>query len=338
MWRAQKMEKIAVLTSGGDAPGMNAAIRAVVRTAGFYQLGVLGVMRGFHGLIHNEFVELNPRSVADIIHRGGTILKSARSAEFPTPEGQALAVNNLREAGIEGLVIIGGDGSFRGGMRLQAAGINIIGVPATIDNDIPCTDYSIGFDTTVNTVVEAINKIRDTATSHERIYVVEVMGRNSGHIALYAGLAGGAETILIPEVDADLDDVCQRIVSGYKLGKAHSIVVVAEGVGGNFKTGRSLDESSAFEIGNYVKEKTGFETRVTVLGHIQRGGNPTAQDRIIASRLGARAVEMLREGQGGQMVGVLHTRIKATPLEEAFQQEKNTDLEFYRLAHILASQ
>jgi 6-phosphofructokinase 1 len=208
------MEKIAVLTSGGDAPGMNAAIRAVVRTAGFHRLDVLGVMRGFHGLIHNEFIELNPRSVADIVHRGGTILKSARSVEFPTPEGQALAQKNLREAGVKGLIIIGGDGSFRGGMRLQEVGINVIGVPATIDNDIPCTDYSIGFDTTVNTVVEAINKIRDTATSHERIYVVEVMGRHSGYIALYAGLAGGAETVLIPEVDADLDDVCQRIVMG----------------------------------------------------------------------------------------------------------------------------
>ncbi|NMB46352.1 MAG: 6-phosphofructokinase [Firmicutes bacterium] len=332
------MEKIAVLTSGGDAPGMNAAIRAVVRTAGFYHMTVLGVLRGFHGLIHNEFIELNPRSVADIVHRGGTILKSARSEEFPTPEGQALAIQNLQKAGVEGLVIIGGDGSFRGGMRLQAAGIDVVGIPATIDNDIPCTDYSIGFDTTVNTVVEAINKIRDTASSHERIYVVEVMGRHSGHIALHAGLAGGAETVLIPEIDADLDGVCQRLISGYELGKAHSIVLVAEGVGGNFKTGRSLDESSAFHIGSYVREKTGFETRVTVLGHIQRGGNPTAQDRIMASRLGARAVEMLREGQAGCMVGVVHTEIQATPLEEVFRQEKQIDHEFYRLAHILASQ
>lgn len=332
------MKTIAVLTSGGDAPGMNAAIRAVVRTGDFHRLSVLGVMRGFHGLINNEFIELNPRSVADIIHRGGTILKSARSEEFPTPEGQARALRNLRKAGIEGVIIIGGDGSFRGGMRLQAAGIDIIGVPATIDNDIPCTDYCIGFDTTVNTVVEAINKIRDTATSHERIYVVEVMGRHSGHIAMFAGLAGGAETVLIPEVDADLDEVCERIISGYELGKAHSILVVAEGVGGDFKTGRSMNESSAFQIGSYVKEKTGFETRVTVLGHIQRGGNPTAQDRILASRLGARAVEMLREGQGGHMVGVVHTEIKATPLEEALGQEKKMDLEFYRLAHILASQ
>ncbi|NLJ84828.1 MAG: 6-phosphofructokinase [Firmicutes bacterium] len=332
------MSKIAVLTSGGDAPGMNAAIRAVVRTAGFYEMSVMGVMRGFHGLIHDEFIELNPRSVADIIHRGGTILKSARSEEFTTPEGQAAAVANLRKADVDGLVVIGGDGSFRGGMRLQSAGINVIGVPATIDNDIPCTDYSIGFDTTVNTVIEAINKIRDTATSHERIYVVEVMGRHSGHIALYAGLAGGAETVLVPEVKADLDDLCRRIVGGYKLGKAHSIVVVAEGVGGNFKTGRSLDESSAFRIGNYVKEKTGFDTRVTVLGHIQRGGNPTAQDRIIASRMGAKAVEMLRDDRSGYMVGVVHNEICATPFEEAFRQGKSVDLEFHRLAHILASQ
>jgi 6-phosphofructokinase 1 len=332
------METIAVLTSGGDAPGMNAAIRAVVRTAGYHRLSVLGVMRGFHGLIHDEFIELNPRSVADIIHRGGTILKSARSEEFRTTEGQAKAVENLRRAGVEGLVVIGGDGSFRGAMRLQEAGINIVGIPATIDNDIPCTDFSIGFDTTVNTVVEVINKIRDTATSHERIYVVEVMGRHSGYIAMYAGLAGGAETVLIPEVDDSLDEVCERLISGYRLGKAHSIVLVAEGVGGNFKAGRSLNESSAFHVADYVREKTGFETRVTVLGHIQRGGNPTANDRILASRLGARAVEMLMEGRGGCMVGVVHTEIKATPLEEVFKQEKALDLGFHQLAHILASQ
>ncbi len=332
------MKTIAVVTSGGDAPGMNAAIRAIVRTAGYYQANVLGVMRGYHGLIHDEIIELNPRSVADIIHRGGTILKSARSEEFKTPEGQARALDNLRRAGAEGLVVIGGDGSFRGALCLQEAGINVVGIPATIDNDIPCTDFSIGFDTTVNTVIEVINKIRDTATSHERIYVVEVMGRNSGHIALYAGLAGGAETILIPEVEFSLDEVCERLISGYKLGKAHSIVLVAEGVGGDFKTGRSINESSAFRVANYVREKTGFETRVTVLGHIQRGGNPSANDRILASRLGARAVEMLMEGRGGYMVGVINNKIEATPLEEIFQREKTLDLEFYRLAHILASQ
>ncbi|HHV94155.1 MAG TPA: 6-phosphofructokinase [Firmicutes bacterium] len=332
------MKTIAVVTSGGDAPGMNAAIRAIVRTAGYYQANALGVMRGYHGLIHDEIIELNPRSVADIIHRGGTILKSARSEEFKTPEGQARALDNLRRAGAEGLVVIGGDGSFRGALCLQEAGINVVGIPATIDNDIPCTDFSIGFDTAVNTVIEVINKIRDTATSHERIYVVEVMGRNSGHIALYAGLAGGAETILIPEVEFSLDEVCERLISGYKLGKAHSIVLVAEGVGGDFKTGRSINESSAFRVANYVREKTGFETRVTVLGHIQRGGNPSANDRILASRLGARAVEMLMEGRGGYMVGVINNKIEATPLEEIFQREKTLDLEFYRLAHILASQ
>ena len=314
------MKTIAVVTSGGDAPGMNAAIRAVVRTAGYYQLSVLGIMRGFHGLIHDEFIELNPRSVADIIHRGGTILKSARSEAFRTPEGQAKAVENLRRAGVEGLVVIGGDGSFRGALSLQDAGINVIGIPATIDNDIPCTDFSIGFDTTVNTVIEVINKIRDTATSHERIYVVEVMGRHSGHIALYAGLAGGAETILIPEVDTCLDDVCERLISGYKLGKAHSIVLVAEGVGGNFKTGRSINESSAFHVANYVREKTGFETRVTVLGHIQRGGNPTANGRILTSRVGARAVEMHMEGRGRYRVGIIKNELKATPLEQVFKQ------------------
>ncbi|NLK08174.1 MAG: 6-phosphofructokinase [Firmicutes bacterium] len=332
------MRKIAVLTSGGDAPGMNAAIRAVVRTAEYYKLEAVGVMRGYHGLVHNEFIRLHPRSVADVIQRGGTILKSARSNEFPTPEGQARAVENLNDAGVEGLVIIGGDGTFRGGMRLHEAGVSVVGVPATIDNDISCTDYSVGFDTTVNTVVDAITKIRDTATSHERIYVVEVMGRHSGHIALWAGLAGGAETVLVPEVEADLDEVCQRIESGYRLGKAHSIVVVAEGVGGNFQTARNMDESSAFHIGDYVKKKTGFETRVTVLGHIQRGGNPTAQDRIMASRLGAEAVELLEKGYSGHMVGMVHAKIKATPFDEALKQQKQVDLDFYRLSHILASQ
>lgn len=312
-------------------------MRAVVRAADSRGMEIFGIMRGFHGLIHNEIIKLTPRSVADIIHRGGTILKSARSEQFRTEAGQVRAVDNLRQAGIEGLVVIGGDGSFRGALRLQEAGIKVVGIPATIDNDIPCTDYSIGFDTAVNTVVEAINKIRDTATSHERIYVVEVMGRNSGFIALYAGLAGGAETVLIPEVEADLDDVCQRIITGYKLGKAHSIVVVAEGVGGDPKAGRKPSESSAFRVGDYVKEHTGFETRVTVLGHIQRGGNPTSQDRIIASRMGAKAVELLAEGKGGYMVGIIHDEIRATPIAEALTQKKNINLEFYELAHMLAS-
>lgn len=331
------IRKIGVLTSGGDAPGMNAAIRAVVRTAQYCNIGVMGIMRGYHGLIRNEIFELTPRSVADIIHRGGTILKSARSMQFRTPEGQEKAVKNLQDAGIEGLVVIGGDGSFRGALALQQKGIKVVGIPGTIDNDIPCTDYTIGFYTAINTVVDAINKIRDTATSHERVYVVEVMGRNAGFIALYAGLAGGAESILIPEVPMDLDQVVQRINMSYELGKAHSIIVVAEGFDGDPKAGRGVDESAAFRVGNYVKEKTGFETRVTILGHIQRGGNPTVMDRILASRMGEKAVRLLAQGKSGYMVGIANNEITAVDLEYALAQEKSLDLTFYELAHMLSS-
>lgn len=331
------VQKIGVITSGGDAPGMNAAVRAVVRTAQHCNLSVMGIMRGYHGLIHNEIFELNPRSVADIIHRGGTILKSARSIQFTTPEGREKAVKNLQDAGIEGLVIIGGDGSFRGGLTLQEMGIKIVGIPATIDNDIPCTDATIGFDTALNTVVDAINKIRDTATSHERVYVVEVMGRHAGYIALYAGLAGGAESILIPEVPVDLDEVCDRINMSYKLGKAHSIIVVAEGFNGNLRAGRSTEESAAFAVGNYIKEKTGFETRVTILGHIQRGGNPTVYDRILASRMGEKAVRLLAQGKSGYMIGLIDNEIKAIDMQYALAQQKQLDLTFYDLAHMLSS-
>lgn len=331
------MRKIGVVTSGGDAPGMNAAVRAVVRTAQYCNISVMGITRGYHGLIRNEIFELNPRSVADIIHRGGTILKSARSIQFTTPEGREKAVQNLRDAGIEGLVIIGGDGSFRGGLALQEKGIKVVGIPATIDNDIPCTDATIGFDTALNTVVDAINKIRDTATSHERVYVVEVMGRNAGYIALYAGLAGGAETILIPEIPVNLEDVCNRINMSYELGKSHSIIVVAEGFSGNFHTDRPTEESAAFRVGNYIREKTGFETRVTILGHIQRGGTPTVYDRILASRMGEKAVRLLAQEKSGYMVGLIDNEIKAIDLQYALAQEKQMDLTFYELAHMLSS-
>ncbi len=331
------MKRIGVLTSGGDAPGMNAAVRAVVRTAIFYDMEVYGIRRGYAGLINDEVEKLNSRSVADIIQRGGTVLKTARSAEFVTEEGFASGLRTLSAHGIEGLVVIGGDGSFRGALRLAATGIPTIGLPGTIDNDIPCTDYSIGFDTAVNTAVDAINKIRDTATSHERIYVIEVMGRNAGFIAVTAGLAGGAESILIPEISFDLDVVCDRIVAGHRRGKAHSIVVVAEGVGGSPIAGREAHESAAFRIGSYISDKTGFETRITILGHIQRGGTPTVQDRVIASRLGAEAVRLLRAGEKAKMVGIVANRIQATDLDHALAQKRTFDMDFYELASILSS-
>lgn len=331
---AETVRRIGVLTSGGDAPGMNAAIRAVVRTALSQGAGVVGIERGFHGLIHGEFVELNSRSVADIIHRGGTILKSARSEVFKTPEGRQKAVENLKQAGISAMVVIGGDGSFRGAMALTAMGVPAVGVPATIDNDIACTDVSIGFDTAINTVIDGINKIRDTATSHERIYVVEVMGRESGFIALWAGLAGGAESILIPEIPYDLDAVYQRIVQGQQLGKNHSIIVVAEGVDGP-PSGEA--ESVAMRVGRYIRERGGFEVRVIILGHLQRGGNPTAYDRILASRLGHKAALLALQGIGGKMVGIVHDRIEAFDLQEAIEGHKAIDEEFYTLAQTLSS-
>ena len=331
------IRRIGVVTSGGDAPGMNAAVRAVIRTAENYGISVMGIMRGYHGLIRNEIFELTPRSVADVIHRGGTILKSARSKQFTTEAGQEKAVKNLQEAGIEGLVVIGVDGSCQGGLALQSKGIKIVGIPATIDNDIPCTDFTIGFDTALNTVVEAINKIRDTATSHERVYVVEVMGRNSGYIALYAGLAGGAESILIPEVPMDFDDVVARIERSYELGKAHSIIVLAEGFNGDLGPEVQSEQSPAFRVGSYVKERTGFETRVTILGHIQRGGSPSVFDQILASRMGEKAVRLLMQDKSGYMVGITNNEINAVGLEYALAQEKQLDLSFYELAHMLSS-
>ena len=319
------MERIGVLTSGGDAPGMNPAVRAVVRKAIYHGLEVIGIQRGYSGLINGEFREMNLSSVADIIYRGGTMLRTARSERFRTPQGRQAAAEKLRGTGIEGLVVIGGDGSFRGAKVLSDEhGINFIGVPGTIDNDIPCTDYCIGFDTAVNNVVDAINKIRDTATSHERTYIVEVMGRNSGHIALQAGLAGGAESILVPEMTTDLDDVIEKLLRGHQRGKLHSIIVVAEGA------------ASGLEIGRLIKEKTGFDTKVTILGHIQRGGMPTAFDRTIASRMGAMAVDLLMEGKNRRMVGVVSGELKDFDIDYALSQEKTIDRSIYELASILA--
>ena len=317
-------KNIAVLTSGGDAPGMNAAIRAVVRTGIFNGLKVLGVRKGYEGLIKGEIFEMSLSSVADIIHRGGTILQTARSYEFTTPEGKEKALNMMEVFGIQGLVIIGGDGSFRGARDLADMGAQMVGVPGTIDNDIPYCDYTIGFDTAVNTVVEAIGRIRDTTSSHNRANIIEVMGRNSGDISLYAGLAGGAESIIIPEVNANVEDVCKRIMHGRNRGKLHSIIILAEGVGG------------AFEMAKAIEEKISVETRVTILGHVQRGGSPSAFDRILASRLGAKAVELLMEGETSKMTAQYRNEIRAFDFDEVLSAKKEFSGGIYSLARILS--
>lgn len=318
------MQKLAVLTSGGDAPGMNAAIRAVVRTAIYYNLEVYGVERGYAGLIEGSFRKMNLGSVADIIQRGGTILHTARSKEFTTENGREKALQKLREKGIEGLVVIGGDGSLRGALALAELGVSVIGIPGTIDNDIVGTDFTIGFDTAVNVVVEAINRARDTATSHERTFIIEVMGRNSGWIALQAGLAGGAESILVPEFPPDFDKVVQKLMNGIKRGKKHSIIIVAEGAG------------SAYEVSKEIEKRIDLETRVVVLGHIQRGGTPTALDRVIASKMGGMAVELLRKGETKVMTAVTGNNIITVPLKVVTNGKKALDLAAYNLAGILA--
>ncbi len=331
------MKRIALLTSGGDAPGMNPAIRAVVRTAIYYDLEIFGVKRGYAGLIDGDFDSMNRGSVADIIHRGGTILHSARCEEFKTKKGQEKAVEKLKAKDIDGLIVIGGDGSFRGAKALaENFDFPTIGIPGTIDNDLACTDYTIGFDTAMNTILDAINKIRDTATSHERTFVVETMGRNSGFLTLRTGLAGGAESILIPEIDFSVEDVCNKIQHGYDRGKLHSIILVAEGIGDDFKTNRDINQSKAFAIGEQIKEKTGLETRVIILGHLQRGGSPTAMDRILASRMGAKAVELLKEGKSNKMIGFVNNQISTCDLPEALDREKTIDKDILDLAHILS--
>lgn len=313
------MKKIAVLTSGGDAPGMNAAIRAVVRRGIFNKLEMIGIKHGYEGLMAGNFIPMELGSVGDIIQRGGTILQTARSEAFKTEEGQRQALGRLRENGIEGLIVIGGDGSFRGAQKLTQLGFPTVGIPGTIDNDIPCTDFTLGFDTAVNTVIDAIDKIRDTATSHERTYVIEVMGRHAGDIALWSGLAGGAESVLIPEKEANIDDITARLLQGHKRGKKHSIIIVAEGV------------ASGQTIGELIREKTGFETRVTVLGHIQRGGSPSAFDRMLGSQMGAKAVDLLLAGEVGVMVGCQHNQMVAVPFDQALSQPHRLPLDLYEL-------
>lgn len=318
------MKKIAVLTSGGDAPGMNAAVRAVVRKGIHDGFEVSAIYNGYQGLIEGKIVDMKLGSVGDIIHRGGTILRSARCPEFRTVEGREKAVAQLKKHGIEGLVVIGGDGSFRGAYELTKLGIPCVGVPATIDNDIKGTDFTIGFDTALNTVIDAIDKIRDTATSHERTFIIEVMGRDAGDLALWAGLAGGAETILIPEADSDIKDIVERLESGTGRGKKHSIIVVAEGV------------MSATELAKVIKEEAGMEIRVSVLGHVQRGGSPSGRDRVIASQFGARAVEVLKENRGGVAIGMQNHKVIDYDLQSVFEGSEHLDLKMFDLSKQLS--
>ena len=320
------MKTIGILTSGGDAPGMNAAIRAVVRSAIYYGCKVYGINRGYKGLLEEDLTEMNLSSVGDIVHRGGTMLKSSRCEEFKTEEGRKLGVKVLKKYGIDCLVVIGGDGSFNGAKKLSEMGFPAIGIPGTIDNDLEYTDYTIGFDTAMNTVIDAIGKIRDTSSSHERVNIVEVMGRNCGDLALYAGIAGGAETIIVPEVEIKLDDIALRLKTTQKRGKRHSIIVMAEGVE---KVG------SASDLKKVLTEEAGADVRVTVLGHVQRGGSPTAFDRILASRFGYRAVELLLEGKSSRVVGIKDNKIIDMDIQEALAMPKTFNRELYEMAKVL---
>ena len=316
------MKSIAVLTSGGDAPGMNPAVRAVVRTACQRGIKVYSVDRGYTGLINGDIHEMNLRSVSDIITRGGTILYSARCPEFKTEEGLQKAVATCKKFGIDGMVIIGGDGSFRGARDLSLRGIPCIGLPGTIDNDISCTDYTIGYDTCLNTIVQMVDRIRDTSESHDRCTVVEVMGRGAGYLALEAGIAVGATSIIVPEVEYDIErDVIARIREFQKTGKKHFIVIVAEGVGGTA------------EIAKKIEAETGVESRATILGHVQRGGSPTARDRIMASQMGSRAVDLLTQGIGNRVVGIRDNKIVDFDIFEALKMTKTIDMKDYELAH-----
>jgi 6-phosphofructokinase 1 len=321
------MKKIAVFTSGGDSSGMNACIRAVVRTAIYHKMEVVGIMHGYDGVIKNEFIPLTAKSVANIIQRGGTILKTARSKEFLTIEGRHKAAENLIKQKIDGIVAIGGDGTFKGALEFsKICPIPIVGCPGTIDNDLVGTDFTIGYDTAINTVVEAVDKIRDTAESHDRLFFVEVMGRDAGLIALYAGIGVGAESILIPETRTDLDDLVKRLESGRK-SKNSKIIIVAEG-----------DEAGgAFVIAEQVKKRLPeYDTRVTILGHIQRGGNPSAMDRVNSSRMGFAAVEALMKGEKGVMIGIIDKSIEYTPFEKAVKHNQELNPDLLRMVNILS--
>lgn len=312
---------IAVLTSGGDAPGMNAAVRSVVRAAKYRDMNVIGVFRGYNGLLNKDVKELDLRSVSDTINRGGTILYTARSDEFKTPEGIQRSAANCRELGIDGLVVIGGDGSFRGARALSLAGIPCVGIPGTIDNDISCSEYTIGFDTAMNTAMEMVDKIRDTAQSHDRCSVVEVMGRRCGDIALQTGIACGATSILVPEKEVDVErDVITKIYEQKSTGKKHFIIVVAEGVGG------------VEDLAKYIEKRTGIETRATILGHVQRGGSPTLRDRVIATAMGADAVRLLEKGIGNRVIALKDGRTVDYDILEALEMVRPFDNDLYQTA------
>ncbi len=315
------MKTIGVLTSGGDAPGMNAAVRAVVRAALAKNMKVYGIRRGYNGLIYDDLCEMDLRSVSDIIHRGGTVLYTARSPEFKTEEGMQKALQTCQKYGIEGCVVIGGDGSYRGARDLSLRGVPCIGLPGTIDNDIACTEYTIGFDTAMNTAMEMIDRLRDTSQSHERCSVVEVMGRGAGHLALETGIAVGATAILVPEVSYDLDSIIAKMRKTQKSGKKHFIIVVAEGVG------------HVEELAKKIEEITGIESRATILGHVQRGGNPSLRDRVVASEMGYDAVELLEKGIGNRVVAMRDSKIVDFDIYEALQMTKPFNINLYNIAN-----
>ena len=322
---AKQVKTIGVLTSGGDAPGMNAAIRAVVRTAISKGMKVKGIMRGYAGLLQEEIVDMSSTDVSNIIFRVGTILYTARCMEFVTAEGQQQGAEICHKHGIDGIVVIGGDGSFRGAGKLAALGVNTIGVPGTIDLDIACTDYTIGFDTAVNTAMEEIDKVRDTSTSHERCSIIEVMGRNAGYIALWCGIANGAEDILLPErYDGNEQALIDRIIENRKRGKKHNIIINAEGIGHSGSMARRIEAA------------TGIETRATILGHMQRGGTPTCKDRVYASIMGARAAELLCEGKSNRLVAYKHGEFVDFDIQEALQMKKDISEEQFEIAKMLA--
>jgi len=325
----KKIKKIGVMTSGGDSPGMNAAIRSVVRTCAFYDIECAGIYRGYQGMIEGDFTELNARSVKGIINKGGTFLKSARSQDFRTKEGRQEAYNQLIKAEIDALVVIGGDGSFTGALLFnQEFGFPVMGIPGTIDNDIAGTSHTLGYDTALNTVVDVIDKIRDTASSHNRLFFIEVMGRDAGHIALNVGVGAGAEEILIPEEDLGLERLLESLNRSRESGKSSSIVVVAEGD----KTGKNV-----FELKDYVNEHLPeYDVRVSVLGHMQRGGSPSCFDRVLASRMGVQAVESLLAGKSNLMVGLLNDKIAVTPLEKAIKGQSKINKELIRVSDIMS--
>lgn len=318
------MKNIAILTSGGDAPGMNSAIRAVVRTAIYNDINVLGIREGYRGLVNGDIYNMDISSVADIIHRGGTMLRSSRSEEFMTDAGFKKALNVLDIFNVDGLIVLGGDGSLKGAKQISEAGIPTIGIPCTIDNDLGYSDYAIGFYTAVETVVDAMSKLRDTSTSHGRANIVEVMGRDCGDIALYAGLAGGAESIIVPEIKFDIDEVAKKLINGRNRGKLHHIIVLAEGVG------------NAYKISEQLTEKTSVNSRVTILGHIQRGGTPSTFDRILGSEMGRRAVELLIDGKSARAVGIKENKLIDLDISEALDIKKEFQVDMYETAKQLS--